>query len=500
MKQQIVYQLQQVSVQYHGKKLFNKLDFTVRDGETWALVGPAGSGKSSLLKALAGELPVSGGLQILNFYEKYKDDSNAIISPVFTWRNLISFVDARHHFTNLSNTENFYYQQRYNSCDAEDAPTVRDYLKKETRQKYQSYWTFERTVERFTLTELLDKEVILLSNGETKRLLLAAALIKQPSILLLDNPLSGLDLTARQMFDQLLKEIVASGIHIVFSVSPSEIPDTVTHLAHLEQGAIRFAGSKEDWSPSAMYTEKKGNQSEKMAIWLKTISMPSIPQILELTNCRIQYGNKVILENINWSVQQGERWALLGHNGAGKSTLLSLITGDNPQAYANDIRLFGKKRGSGESIWDLKQKIGYVSPELFQYFPQDTTVSQAVESGLYDTIGLFRAPSSLHKEKVEKIMDAMGLSTHSQTLLRHTATSIQRICLVARALVKCPPLLILDEPCQGLDNNQIEEFKQLIDLICEQTSLTLIYVSHYTSEIPVAVTKKYILKNGQRLE
>jgi molybdate transport system ATP-binding protein len=501
----ILYQLEKVRIQQFGKTIFDQLDFTIREGETWAVVGAAGAGKTSLLRALAGQLPVTGGFQSMPFYDDYKaariasgSDEDSL-SPLFTWRNLISLVDTRHHFTNLSNTEDFYYQQRYNSCDAEDAPTVSTYLN-QFHSPDDAYWTYEKLIGRLNLRELADKEVILLSNGETKRLLLAAALIRHPKFLLLDSPLSGLDKASRANFNRLLEEIRDSGIHILLTVSPLEIPDCVTHVAHLETGRIRYAGPRYDWDPSTLPVTGVGSSRDKIAEWLQTGSIPEYEEIIRLTECRVQYGARVILDDINWVVKQGERWALVGHNGAGKSTLLSLITGDNPQAYANNICLFGKKRGTGESIWDLKKKIGYVSPELFQYFPQDTTVAQAVESGLYDTIGLFRAPSASHQDKVRSIMDALGLAPYANQLLRHTATSIQRICLVARALVKFPPLLILDEPCQGMDNHQIAEFKELIDLICDQTPLTLIYVSHYDQEIPGCITKKLILSKGQRVE
>jgi molybdate transport system ATP-binding protein len=499
MKNRLVFSIKKGKIQHHGKVLFEELDFTIQAGETWALVGSGGAGKTSLLKALAGQLPIIGGNWNPEFYTNYQETPAALENPLFSWRSLVSFLDARHHFTNLSNTSNFYYQQRYNSCDSDDAPTVAEYLELEKRNHYNSIWTIERLVQRCRLEQLLNKQVILLSNGETRRLLLAAALVKQPALLLLDNPLSGLDQSARADFELFLSEIIESGIHVVLSLSPKELPKAVSHVAVLENGKIKSTSSKINFLTSSSAETANYYSFNKLDGWLSKWKNPDFNDILELINGHVQYGNKIILDGINWKIKKAERWSLTGHNGAGKSTLLSLITGDNPQAYSNQIYLFGKKRGSGESIWELKQKIGYASPELFQYFPQDTTVAHAVESGIYDTVGLYRQPSIENAKIVSELMEALGIYQYADCLLRDMATSVQRICLVARALVKFPPLLILDEPCQGLDNNQIEQFRELIDRICEQTSVSLIYVSHYPDEIPKSVTRHMMLEKGKQV-
>lgn len=246
--------------------------------------------------------------------------------------------------------------------------------------------------------------------------------------------------------------------------------------------------------------EKKQTASSHQMLldsWLKLGRFAEFDEIVEIQSGRLQYGNRIILDNINWKIAKGERWSISGHNGAGKSTLISLITGDNPQAYANNIKLFGRKRGSGESIWEIKKKIGFVSPELFQYFPQETTVAQAVESGLYDTIGLYRTPVMENESLILAVMNALGIGDYAMNRLQQVATSVQRLTLIARALVKYPPLLILDEPCQGLDPNQTEQIKHLIDELCRQTHISLIYVSHYADEIPASVNRQLVLENGK---
>jgi molybdate transport system ATP-binding protein len=196
-------------------------------------------------------------------------------------------------------------------------------------------------------------------------------------------------------------------------------------------------------------------------------------------------------------VHQGERWALSGPNGAGKSTLLSLVNGDNPQAYANNIILFDRKRGSGESIWDIKKEIGFVSPELFQYFPTDSSCLHVIESGFYDTVGLFRQTDRVKENICLQWMNLMHIPQYANKLFSMIPASAQRLCLLARALVKNPALLILDEPSQGLDTSQQQFFTRLIDEICTHSNVTVVYVSHYEHHIPDAVTKHLRLVSGK---
>ncbi|MGE4490434.1 MAG: ABC transporter ATP-binding protein, partial [Kiritimatiellales bacterium] len=243
----------------------------------------------------------------------------------------------------------------------------------------------------------------------------------------------------------------------------------------------------------------------------------SFENIVLMRDVHVELNGKKILQGINWQVKPGEQWVLQGHNGAGKTTLLSLITADNPQGYTNDLILFDRKRGSGESIWDIKRKIGFVSPELHLYFLRGSGIFntipglnktahetydslsclEVITSGFMDEIG-FSSPADDHQLHAAKTwLSILQLNHLSKRLFMHASLGEQRTLLLARALVKSPPLLILDEPCQGLDAGQVRRFTALLNRICEQLHTTMIYVTHRDEEIPACATKRLVLQNGQ---
>jgi molybdate transport system ATP-binding protein len=442
------------------------LSFIQHHSQTWAIVGDSDSGQSELVRSIGGKLT--------------------------------EHVSFRHHFRNLSHTTDFYYQQRYNSADSEDALTVIDYLMSE---HVNGYWDLNAVVQLLRLQSLLDEQVIKLSNGETKRLLIAVALIRNPELIILDHPLTGLDQSTRDHFNDILTSIIQSGISIIIATDPWEIPLAVSHVAVLKDHQVIFKNERKFYNSADFHFIHPPPVDHNLLKHLLSFFQPStFNTIIHMENVTVEYDGRKILNGINWHVKQSERWAVSGPNGAGKSTLLSLINGDNPQAYANNITLFDRRRGSGESIWDIKKQTGFVSPELFQYFPTDSSCLHVIESGFYDTIGLFR-PTDPNKETIcIQWMKLLTINKYANTLFSRVPSSVQRLCLLARALVKNPALLILDEPTQGLDSSQQRFFTQLIDDACAISRVTLIFVSHYVQHIPAAVNNFLRLEKGSIIE
>jgi len=210
-------------------------------------------------------------------------------------------------------------------------------------------------------------------------------------------------------------------------------------------------------------------------------------EVITMRNVCIRYGQRTILDSLNWTVHQGEHWALSGPNGSGKSTLLSLVCADNPQGYACDIKLFGQQRGSGETIWQIKRRIGYVSPEMHRSYHRDLPALRIVASGLKDTVGLYVRPNEQEREQCRWWMRMFGLEGMEERSFLRMSSGEQRLVLLARAFVKNPELLILDEPLHGLDDENRRRVTHIIDTFCQQPQKTLIFVTHYREEWPQCI-------------
>jgi len=359
--------LEHITVRYLDKTLFTGLDWELKKGEQWAITGNSGSGKTALLNTIAGKFNVINGGIHYHFYDQHRQ-THTVSDPYFNYRNLLALVAHHHDFRNRSNTTDFYYQQRFNSMDAADAPTVQQHLYGDNGVPPQE----DPLLAPLRIGPLMGKELIKLSNGETRRVMIAKALLQKPVLLMLDNPFSGIDVQTRQHFMEMVNQIINTGITVLLVTSPDEIPANITHVLTLDKGAITGKHTREAFLraavPATAIPAAPAIDAEKLRAFIKPAPRP-FDTMVRMEQVRVQYGENVILDDINWTVRTNEKWALLGPNGAGKSTLLSLINGDNPQAYANEIYLFDRKRGTGESIWDIKRKIGFVSPELHQYFP-----------------------------------------------------------------------------------------------------------------------------------
>ncbi len=463
-----------INVQQQNDVVLNDISFALNEGEHLLITGASGSGKTTLAKALANKILYKGSIE-------FNIDQPKII-----------FVEQHYNFKTLSNTNNFYYQQRYNSFDSNDAQTVIDELQKISTDKN----AIDALLNQLNLMHRKYDSLLHLSSGEHKRFQLIKAFLQDADVYIFDNPFIGLDVNSRKNLSEIINAISSSSTIIIIA-DIEDAPSSITHVAELENGRLRsFEIKNEDVIArnEAIFSQEIKHSTNNVQ---QTI-FNNIPfqknnidfnVAVRLENVSVAYGDKQILSNINWQINRGERWLLKGVNGAGKSTLISLITGDHPQAYANKVFLFDKKRGSGESIWDIKKKIGFISPELQWYFDKTISVHNTIASGFFDTIGVYKKLSEEQHNIVQQWLTFLNLTTKAQFSLSTLSTSQQRLALLARALVKSPSLLILDEPCQGLDEQQVKDFVLLIDDLCNQSNTTLIYVSHYENEIPKCVKK-----------
>ncbi|WP_304063085.1 ATP-binding cassette domain-containing protein [Pedobacter glucosidilyticus] len=477
MSQPVVH-IQNLNLQYQQSLVLQDLNWTILSGENWLLDGESGNGKTSLAKVIAGLLAASGNIKI-NF-----NDTNKLTAKVL-------LVESWYQFKNLEGVANFYYQQRYTSQQAKETLTVKAELAYYAKENHLSIDDVEPILEIFNFSSLQNSQLIELSSGEHKKLQLVKALWLKPQVLILDQPYTGLDFKSRKSLNLLLDEAASAGVTLILISNDDDLPSSINRFATIVNKKLVTVNTKIDLQQFIPQRENK-----TIPTFLRTSPVYSSQQIAKMENIQISYGDKKVLKNVSWEVKAGEKWLLQGHNGSGKSTLLSLINGDHPQSYANTLYLFGNKRGSGESIWDIKQHIGLISPEFHWYFDASATVWESVASGLYDSVGLFRQLPYSKSILVDELVEYFGLTEEKNRLLNTLPLGAQRLVLLARTIIKNPELLILDEPCQGLDKQQTQHFNQLVDELCSN-GMTLIYVGHFESQLPNCLEKKIVLDNGE---
>jgi molybdate transport system ATP-binding protein len=466
-------------VRMENKTILDNISLDIDQGEQWVFFGRAGSGKTLMAHTLAGGHSFQG---IIEFTER----------PGVPLEKNTVVVDQQHRFLDLRHQSHFYYQQRYNSSDADGTITVREDLS-DYGENANGFLRKSDLLKTFHLDLLLDEPLIQLSNGENKRIQILKALLLFPYLLVLDEPFTGLDTEGRHLLDDILQKLSLRGQRMMLFTSRDQMPLGFNRQAWIKNGSLSFDNEKAEQlrSPSPVSIPKKDFPASI------SFEYPDFRYAVRMKDVHVLYEGKTILENINWEVERGSRWALTGHNGAGKSTLLSLITADNPQAYANEIYLFDRKRGTGESIWEIKQKTGFLSPELHIYFEGSSTAFAALASGLFDTIGLFRQLSEWQEQLVWDWLDFLDCRAYAGRLLSSLPAGIQRLLLLGRAMIKTAPLLVLDEPCQGLDSDQREFAKTLIDRYCSFYGATLIFVSHYPEDFPPSIGHTLHLQKGR---
>ncbi len=491
--------LTDITVKKGNTTILTNIILDIKTTENWAIIGENGSGKTTLLQLLAGNTEGVNGL-----CERHTGLKTELVASSFKTNRLV-------------NKAYQYYQQRYTADGAALAPTVYEVVQNQVKPlntvdeksvilppKPYTDAAVEGWANLLKINHLLHHKIVTLSNGETRRVHLLMALLKQPHILLLDNPFIGLDVDSRHILHTILNHITTTSIQIIIVCAAAEMSECITNAVVLKEGKIAEILRGSQISEKRTVIEKKHtfptllNQDLLTEIKHK-LSFNDFEYAVRFRNTTIQYGTEKVVNNVSWDVKKGERWALLGPNGSGKSSLLSLITADNPQGYRNDFDLFDRKRGSGESIWQIKKRIGFVSPELHLYADAHNQVWKIIASGLFDVAALYKSLTVAEAQTVGDYIKLFSLESVKDKLLYQLSSGQQRLVFLARALVKNPPLLVLDEPCQGLDPAHIAYFRDLVNELVVSMDKTLIYVTHYEAEIPACVNQVFRIEKGEKV-
>ena len=472
-------------------RMAEPVDFELCDGEHIAIVGPNGGGKSMLVDILIGRHPL--------IMTEPQYDFSPSTKPLAA--DNIKYITFRDSYGDSDGT--YFLQQRWNQQEIdEETPRVGSELEKAYHMAGED--TPERRAlqshlyQLFHIEHLMDKYLILMSSGELRKYQLTKALLTDPRVLIMDNPFIGLDAETRDQLKELLTALARERqLQVILVLSKTDdIPDFITHVVEVRDMRVGTKMTREEYISSREPNPARVLDDEmEQAI----VNLPykdndyNSEEVVGMNKVSIVYGERTILKELDWTVRNGERWALSGQNGAGKSTLLSLVCADNPQSYACDIALFGNPRGSGESIWDIKKHIGYVSPEMHRSYHRDIPAIRIVASGLKDTVGLYAKPDESEYDICRLWMKIFGLEGKENTSFLKLSSGEQRLVLVARAFVKDPQLLILDEPLHGLDNRNRRLVKDVIEAFCRRRNKTLIMVTHYKEELPACIDHSIFL-------
>ena len=461
------------------------VNWTIQAGEQWAVIGPNGAGKSLLIDLLQRKFALKAGE--VNFA------SNGRVSDFV---RCITFKDIY----SLADCQNTYYQQRWHATENDEVPRAAELLGVTPEEGIKN----EELIDLFGIRELLTKKIIYLSSGELRKFLIVRALLKHPRLLILDNPFIGLDAPSRALLVEMLQQMTqVHGVQVILLLSnPQDIPAMVNRVLPVVDRTLLPPMSRETFLadkvlihrlfPTEGLTEEQ--PVEVSALPVDPEKQPTTHTVtLRMEKVKVHYGSRTILQDIDWEIKNGEKWALFGPNGSGKSTLLSLVYADNPQSYANTLYLFDKKRGSGESIWDIKKRIGYVSPEMHLYYRQNVSTLKIVGSGFFDSIGLYQQCSEEQETLALAWMRLFGIDHLRDRMFQTLSSGEQRLVLLARAFVKDPDLIILDEPLHGLDVSHKKQAAAIIEQFCERPGKTLIYVTHYPHELPACVDHHFEL-------
>jgi len=316
----------------------------------------------------------------------------------------------------------------------------------------------------------------LMSSGEQKKALLKYLISKRPGFIVIDNVLDNLDTASQENILNTLQQIAAHTLVIQIINRKKDILSFITEVISIKNDSFFKKQPLPDYLKE-MNVLGSNYFSETIPPALHTYNLSDGP-LVQMHNVSVSYDGRQVLNKINWTINAGEFWQIKGPNGSGKSTLLSLITGDNPKGYGQNLFLFGIKKGSGEAVWDIKQNIGYLTPNMAQFFPRLDSIEKMVLSGFFDSIGMYCIPNETQVKTATTWLKFIGLYEEKEKPFCFLPLGKQRMVLVARAMIKYPPLLILDEPTSGLDDNSISIFTALINKIAAESNTAILYVSH----------------------
>ena len=467
-------ELRDVSLVYRALPALRNIDWTVEAGQQWACMGPNGAGKTSLARIISRQSTHFSGTVL----RATRLQECGVAYVCFEQAKTLCERDRK-----LDDSEF--------RADAHDPGTSVQDLILDGREPDAPFRLWSQ---RLRMQHFLQRGLRFISTGEMRKALLVKAILSTPALLILDSPLDGLDRASQEEMRNILDELLASPITVLLLCRQLEdVPCGITHLLVLQAGELLACSTRDEILAAANVRALMNPPLVQLGTLpppaVRPYALPHDQPLLELRNVTVQYGELTVLRQINWRFARGTHCCISGPNGCGKTTLLSLITGDNHKAYGQDITLFGLRRGSGESVWDIKQKFGQLDTQLQLNFARGMRVVEVVVSGFFDTIGLYDAWGDAQRSGAEQWLRALGLATYSRERFDALSFGLQRMVLLARAMVKSPLILLLDEPTLGLDGHNRTMLLRAIDHIADNSDTQIIFVSHSVGDTPACINQ-----------
>jgi len=507
--------------------LIPQVSWQMKKGQAWLIIGPNGGGKADFINALAGINKIIPNNSAASCQNAFSDSVELVslerAAKLIQEERENDESDYVEGGVDIGRTGRIFIAQSLNSTIKKNSQ-LPDFAK-----KLEGY----PQIKLCGVEKILDRGLKYMSTGEIRRTLLARALISNKKLLILSDPFAGLDVQSRTILLDFFNTIASRQLKqgeelegkekselstptIILGMERyHEIPEAITHVLEFTDKKISFCGTKADYEKLlASRKEAKDNnpqENQEKLLFEKQVTEASkeekaeaetsenektdknIP-LVKMTKVNVGWGDNHVLKDLSWTLKQGEHWLIQGPNGSGKTTFLELITGDNMQVFSNDIELFGKRRGSGETIWDIKKELGIVSYRLHVEYRMlgGTSLLSVIVSGFKDSIGLYEAPTDTEIASAKKWLQLGGFEGREKEAFGSLSYGEQRAILILRSVVKSPKILILDEPCHGLDEKYRQKILKLMEIIGEKASSTMLHVTHDSSE--VLKCEKHILQ------